>query len=89
LELEQTPLTVQEDEFIRTEIAEELDRLNEGWSKDGSRNIYKWFVILNPENRIHIPQFLDMYSRFMLKAIIGAEMRMNMLKISIIMEAYG
>jgi hypothetical protein len=45
LELGQTPLTVQEDEFIRAEIAEELDRLNESWSEDGSRNIHKWFFL--------------------------------------------
>jgi hypothetical protein len=70
LELGQTPLTVQEDEFIRAEIAEELDRLNESWSEDGSRNIHKWFVILTPENMNHMREFLDMNSRFMLKAII-------------------
>jgi hypothetical protein len=61
---------VQEDEFIRAEIAEELDRLNESWSEDGSRNIHKWFFILTPMNMNHMREFWDMNSRFMLKAII-------------------
>jgi hypothetical protein len=37
----------------------------------------------------HMREFLDMNSRFMLKAIIWAEGGMNRLNYSIIMAAYG